>query len=179
MVIAAGYARIPCGRFTLRAIATRATDLGLFLRPDRYSLMVSPPQDKRVILFTVWPQCLEGESFRIWRSARAFADYIPGVAEDAARAAPGDDNEGTLPRAGVDGLLDRLSDLLANSGLAVTPTDATVRMDVLGTGPQGGVLGDPPRARNSVVGVALTTGISSAAAASTADQFDGCGRRGR
>ena len=107
----------------LRAIATRATDIGLHLRPDRYSLMVSPPRDKRVMLFTVWPQSLDGGSFRIWRSAKAFADYIPGVTEDAARAALGVDNEGTLLRAEVDGFLDGLSQLLANSDHAVAASE--------------------------------------------------------
>jgi hypothetical protein len=104
----------------LRMIATRAADLGLYLRPDRYSLLVAPPRDKRVMLFTVWPQSLEGGSFRIWRSAKAFADNIPGVTEDAARAALGEDGEGMLPRVGVADFLDHLSQLLANSGLAPT-----------------------------------------------------------
>jgi hypothetical protein len=107
----------------LGAIATRATDLGLALRPDRYSLMVSPPRDKRVMLFTVWPQSLEGGSFRIWRSAKAFADYIPGVTQNAAIAALGEDGEGTLPRLGVADFLDHLSQLLANRGLAAAPTE--------------------------------------------------------
>ncbi|HEY5484455.1 MAG TPA: DUF262 domain-containing protein, partial [Propionibacteriaceae bacterium] len=75
----------------LRAIATRATDLGLYLRPDRYSLMVSPPRDKRVMLFTVWPQSLEGGSFRIWRSGKG--QIQPNIATSP-RAGSGPDGGG-------------------------------------------------------------------------------------
>jgi hypothetical protein len=106
----------------LRTIATTASDLGLYLQQDRYSLMVAPPRDKRVMLFTLWPQDLGGGSFRIWRSSKAFADHVPGVTAEAARAL-GEDNEGSLSRAEVPDFLDRLGDLLKDSGLAAGPTE--------------------------------------------------------
>ena len=51
--------------------------------------MVSPPADRRVYLFTVWPQWDEGGSFRIWKSPSAFARWVPGVTLQTAQAALG------------------------------------------------------------------------------------------
>ncbi len=73
----------------LRRIIEVAREIGLYPRPDRLSVMVSPPADKRVYLFTVWPQWNEGGSFRIWKSPAAFAKWIPGVTPQVARAVLG------------------------------------------------------------------------------------------
>jgi len=40
----------------LRRIIEVSREIGLYPRPDRYSVMVSPPADRRIYLFTVWPQ---------------------------------------------------------------------------------------------------------------------------
>lgn len=73
----------------LRRIIGVARELGLYPRPDRYSVMVSPPADRRVYLFTVWPQWDEGGSFKLWKSPSAFAKWLPGVTLEAAQGALG------------------------------------------------------------------------------------------
>ena len=73
----------------LRRIVRACREMGLHPRPDRHSVMVSPPADKRVFLFTVWPQWDEGGSFKLWKSPSAFAKLIPGVSLEAAQAALG------------------------------------------------------------------------------------------
>ena len=77
----------------LRQIIAVSRELGLWPRPDRYSVMVAPPADHRVYLFTVWPQSGEGGSFRIWKSPAAFARWIPGVTLEAAHAALGESED--------------------------------------------------------------------------------------
>ena len=97
----------------LRLIIAVSRELGLYPRPDRYSVMVSPPADKRAYLFTVWPQANEGGSFRIWKSPPAFATWIPGVTLDAARAALGSSEEaGVLLAQDTDALLAAVRNLV-------------------------------------------------------------------
>ncbi len=73
----------------LRRIILVGREIGLRPRPDRYSVMMAPPADRRAYLFTVWPQWDEGGSFKLWKSPAAFAKWIPGVTLDAARTALG------------------------------------------------------------------------------------------
>jgi hypothetical protein len=73
----------------LRRIIEVGREIGLWPRPDRYSVMMAPPADKRAFLFTVWPQWDEGGSFKLWKSPAAIAKWIPGVTIEAARAALG------------------------------------------------------------------------------------------
>lgn len=97
----------------LRRIIAVSRELGLYPRPDRYSVMVSPPADKRVYLFTIWPQANEGGSFRIWKSPAAFATWIPGVTIDAARAALGSSEDaGVLLAEDTDALLSAIGRLV-------------------------------------------------------------------
>lgn len=105
----------------LADIARRATDLGLHLRRDRYCLTICPPRDKRIALFSVWPNS-EGGSFRLWRSPKAFADFIPGVDADAVRDALGQE-WGSLPASDVPGFLDRLADVLVGAKLVVDSSE--------------------------------------------------------
>lgn len=77
----------------MRRIIEVARELGLHPRPDRYSVLLAPPADRRVMLVAVWPQSDFGGSFRIIKSPSAFARYIPGVHPDAARAALGASEE--------------------------------------------------------------------------------------
>lgn len=77
----------------LRQIVAVSRELGLWPRPDRLSVMVAPPADRRVYLFTVWPQEDEGGSFRIWKSPAAFAKWLPGVTPDQARETLGASEE--------------------------------------------------------------------------------------
>lgn len=110
----------------LRRVVAVAEELGLVPRPDRYSVMVSPPSDRRVMLFTVWPQWDDGGSFRIWKSPAAFARYMPGVSLEAARAALGSsDGPGLLPATDVEAFLAAVRRLLDDAtsarGDATTP----------------------------------------------------------
>lgn len=97
----------------LRRIIQVTRDVGLYPRPDRSSVMVSPPADKQMYLFTVWPQWEEGGSFRIWKSPTAFAKWIPGVTLDAAQAALGSSEEaGVLLAGDTEALLDAIKGLV-------------------------------------------------------------------
>ncbi len=97
----------------LRRIIQVTRELGLFPRPDRYSVMVSPPADKRMYLFTVWLQWEESGSFRIWKSPTAFAKWIPGVMLEGAQAALGSSEEaGVLLARDTEPLLDAIRSLV-------------------------------------------------------------------
>jgi hypothetical protein len=97
----------------LREIIRTSREIGLYPRPDRYSVMVSPPTDKRVYLFTVWPQPNEGGSFRIWKSPSNFAKHVPGVTLEAATAALGSSEEaGVLLARDTKALLDAIRALI-------------------------------------------------------------------
>ena len=90
----------------LRRIIDVCRELGLYPRPDRYSVMVAPPADRRVMLFTVWPRQDEDGSFRIWKSPKAFARYVPGVTLEHAQAVLGtSEEEGVLPAYDTEALL--------------------------------------------------------------------------
>jgi hypothetical protein len=80
----------------LRDLIKASREVGLYPRPDRYSVMISPPADKRVYLITVWPQGDEGGSFRIWKSPAAFANWLPGVSLEAAQKALGTSEDAGL-----------------------------------------------------------------------------------
>jgi hypothetical protein len=91
----------------IRRIVQVAREIGLVPRPDRQSVMVSPPDDKRWFLFTVKPQWDEGGSFKIWKSAERFAQWVPGVSLEQAQAALGaSEEEGVLFAADVDAFLE-------------------------------------------------------------------------
>lgn len=97
----------------LRRIISTARELGLHSRPDRNSVMVSPPTDRRFYLFTVWPQWDDGGSFKIWKSPAAFARWLPGVELETARAALGVSEEaGVLLAHDTDAFLDVLRRLV-------------------------------------------------------------------
>lgn len=102
----------------LRRIIAVARELGLYPRPDRYSVMVSPPADKRVMLFTVWPQWDEGGSFKIWKSPSAFATWLPGVTLEAAQTALGlSEDAGVLHAHDTEALLDAVRRLVPAGSL--------------------------------------------------------------
>jgi hypothetical protein len=97
----------------LRRIIDASREIGLYPRPDRYSVMVAPPADKRMYLFTVWPQWDEGGSFKIWKSPSQFAKWVPGVTLDAAHAALGaSEDPGVLLPGDVDAMLATVRDLV-------------------------------------------------------------------
>ncbi len=97
----------------LRRIISVCRDLGLYPRPDRYSVMISPPSDRRMYLLTVWPQSDEEGSFRIWKSPAAFAKWVPGVSVEAAQSALGASEEpGVLSRRDTEALLTALRGLI-------------------------------------------------------------------
>ena len=77
----------------LRRVVRSSREMGLHPRPDRLSVMVSPPADRRVNLFALWPQWDDGGSFRIVKSPAAFAKWIPDVSLEAAQAALGSSEE--------------------------------------------------------------------------------------
>lgn len=108
----------------LRTIIRRSRELGLHPRPDRLSVMVSPPADKRMYLFTVWPQWDEGGSFKLWKSPAAFARWIPDVTLEAAQAALGVSEEaGVLIPRHTEAFLDRIASLTPHEW-ATTSFDA-------------------------------------------------------
>lgn len=99
--------------YELRRIIKVSRELGLYPRPDRYSVMVAPRADRRTYLYTVWPQANEGGSFRIWKSPAAFARWVPGVTAEAAGAALGASEEpGVLLAADVEALLEAVRGLM-------------------------------------------------------------------
>jgi hypothetical protein len=105
----------------LRQIVALAREVGLYPRPDKYSVMISPPGDRRVMLFTVSPQADEGGSFRIWKSPAAFARWLPGVTLEAARAALGSSEEsGVLLAHDTEALLEAVRRLVPTGALNQT-----------------------------------------------------------
>ncbi len=97
----------------LRRVIAASRELGLWPRPDRYSVMVAPPADHRFYLFTLWPQWDEGGSFKIWKSSEAFARWLPGVTLEAARSEMGASEEaGVLLREDTDAFLAALRRLV-------------------------------------------------------------------
>lgn len=97
----------------LRLIIRRCREVGLYPRPDRLSVMMSPPSDKRMFLFTVWPQWDEGGSFKLWKSPSAFAKWIPGVTLEVAQAALGVSEEaGVLLPRDTEAFLARIASLI-------------------------------------------------------------------
>ena len=117
----------------LRRIIEVSRELGLYPRPDRYSVMVSPPADKRVYLFTVWPQWDEGGSFRIWKSPEAFARWVPGVTLEAAQAALGASEEpGVLSSHDTEALLTAIRGLVPSAWAAPPFDDRQAELMKLG-----------------------------------------------
>ncbi len=97
----------------LRRIVAIARELGLYPRPDRYSVFLAPPADRRVMLVALWPQSDEGGTFRIIKSPKAFSQFVPGVTLDAARAAlSASEDAGVLFRYDVDALLSAIRTLI-------------------------------------------------------------------
>lgn len=97
----------------LRRIVAVARELGLHPRPDRYSVLLAPPADRRVMLVVLWPQSDDGGSFRIIKSPKAFARFVPGVTLDAAKAALGaSEDPGVLFRYDVEALLSAIRTLI-------------------------------------------------------------------
>ena len=115
----------------LRKIIAVSRELGLWPRPDRYSVIVCPPADRRVMLFTVWPQWDDGGSFRIWKSPTAFSRFIPNVTLEAAQSTLGASEEGgVLPFSDTDALLEAVRRLVGDQDLAHP-------MAIQGSGPEG------------------------------------------
>jgi hypothetical protein len=103
----------------LRRIIRVSREIGLYPRPDRYSVMVSPPADKRMYLFTVWPQWDEGGSFRIWKSPAAFVRWVPGLKLESAQAALGSsEEEGVLLAHDTEALLEAIRGLVPTTWAA-------------------------------------------------------------
>lgn len=120
----------------LRRIIGETRDLGLYPRPFRRSVMISPPTDKRAYLFTVWPQHAEGGSFRFWPSVEAFVQYFPAIDPADARAELGDlDGPRTLRRGDVGRLLASVRRLLdADTGRLGGPPEDRSDLPVEGDG---------------------------------------------
>ena len=117
----------------LRRIIDVTRELGLHPRPDRYSVMVSPPADKRAMLFTVWPQWDEGGSFRIWKSPAAFAKWLPGVTLHAAQAALGaSEGPGVLLTHDTEALLEAVRRLVPAGSLNQTSDERRATFSGLG-----------------------------------------------
>jgi hypothetical protein len=97
----------------LRSIVSVSRRLGLHPRADKYSVMITPASDHRVMLYTVWPQADDGGSFRIWKSPSAFARHVPGVTLNAAQAALGvSEGAGVMNRGEVGSFLNGLKTIV-------------------------------------------------------------------
>jgi hypothetical protein len=117
----------------LRRIIEVTREIGLYPRPDRYSVMISPPADKRVYLITVWPQRDESGSFRIWKSPAAFARWLPGVTLEAAQSALGSSEEaGVLLAQDTEALLSVVRELVPSDWLAENFDDRRAALLALG-----------------------------------------------
>jgi len=117
----------------LRRIIEVSREIGLYPRPDRYSVMVSPPADRRIYLFTVWPQWDEGGSFRIWKSPSALARWVPGVTLQGAQAALGaSEDAGVLPAGQTEQFLAAIRDLVPHDWMTGTFDERRSRLFSLG-----------------------------------------------
>ena len=119
----------------IRVIVRSCQEAGLTVRPDKYSVMVSPPSDRRVMLFTVWPQAEEGGSFRIFKSPRAFSQHVAGLSlESAVEALGASEAQGLLRAADVGLFLDAVRTLVGDRLISRRPEDdASSTMDDLTT----------------------------------------------
>ena len=95
-----------------RRIISVCREAGLHPRPDRLSVMFAPPGDRRMFLFTVWPQWESGGSFRVWKSPSAFARWLPGVSPETAQSVLGtSEGAGVLLASETDVFLAAIRDL--------------------------------------------------------------------
>lgn len=117
----------------LRRIIAASRELGLWPRPDRYSVMVAPPADHRVYLFTVWPQPDEGGSFKLWKSPLAFAKWLPGVTLEAAHSELGmSEDPGVLLAHDTEALLEAVRRLVPAGGMNQTSDERRASLSSLG-----------------------------------------------
>jgi hypothetical protein len=117
----------------LRRIISATRALGLYPRPDRHSVMVSPPSDHRVYLFTVWPQWDEGGSFKLWKSPAAFAKWLPGVTLEAADAALGSSEDpGVLLPHDTEALLEAVGALVPAEAVNLIRNERRAKFTALG-----------------------------------------------
>lgn len=117
----------------LRRIIAVSRELGLWPRPDRHSVMVAPPADHRVYLFTVWPQPDDAGSFKLWKSPLAFAKWLPGVTLEAAHAELGlSEDAGVLLAHDTEALLDALRRLLPAGAVGQSAEERRTALGRLG-----------------------------------------------
>ena len=73
----------------LRRVVKRCVDAGFHVRHYPYSVMISTPADRRVMVFTAWPQANEPHTFVIWRAPEVLVKLWPCASQQAAEQALG------------------------------------------------------------------------------------------
>lgn len=79
----------------LRKIVDAARELGLYTRPYRWCVMITPPNRRMRMLFTLWPKREEEGFFIIERSSQSVAECFPLISRERALAL-GKDGTGIL-----------------------------------------------------------------------------------
>jgi hypothetical protein len=70
----------------LRKIVDAAREMGLYARPYRWCVMITPPNMRTRMLFTLWPKREEERFFIIERSSQSVAECFPLIGRERARA---------------------------------------------------------------------------------------------
>ena len=98
----------------LRRVATRCLEAGLCVRYYPYSVMFTTPADRRVMVFTVWPQASEPHTFVIWRAPDVLAKLWPGVSQQAAEQALSPSGRAVINASELEAIVERVVDLVAS-----------------------------------------------------------------
>jgi hypothetical protein len=107
----AGGPESPDGR-RMRVVAAAGERVGLYPKPYRYSIMLTPPQNKTRFLATIWRPA---SGLRMIYSADAFAEFFPFKPEDVrARLGPEElpldsDEQAELWAANLEALFEKLA----------------------------------------------------------------------
>ena len=104
----------------LRRVVTHCLEAGLHVRYYPYSVMITTPADRRVMLFTVWPQADEPHTFVIWRAPGVLVKLWPGVSPQAAERALGPAGRTVISAAELEAIVERVVGLVASASPSTT-----------------------------------------------------------
>jgi hypothetical protein len=98
----------------LRRVVKRCVDAGFHVRHYPYSVMISTPADRRVMVFTAWPQANEPHTFVIWRAPEVLVKLWPCASQQAAEQALGPSGRTVISAREFEAIADRVADLVAS-----------------------------------------------------------------
>jgi hypothetical protein len=76
--------------------------------------MISTPADRRVMVFTAWPQANEPHTFVIWRAPEVLVKLWPCASQQAAEQALGPSGRTVISAREFEAIADRVADLVAS-----------------------------------------------------------------